>query len=73
MRFDVDGAVDVTAVFREWGVECRRTPGGLYRHIEWLRITIHLDTDELDPWYAVLAELRAKNAAAVANEGAAGC
>jgi hypothetical protein len=69
VRFDIDGTY-VTAVFREWGVECRRTVDGLDMYIEWLGGTIQLMPDELEPWYAVLAELRVKSAAAVAKEGA---
>ena len=70
VRFDIEGSY-VTAVFREWGVECRRTVEGLSRHIQWLADIIHLDVDERRPWFAVLAGLRVNSAAAVAKEGAA--
>ncbi len=66
VRFDIDGTY-VAAVFREWGVECCRTVDLLARHIQWLDNTIRLKSDELEPWHAVLDELRAKSAAAVAT------
>ncbi len=69
VRFDIDGDY-VTAVFREWGVECRRTVTVLSRHIQWLSDIIGLDVAERGPWFAVLIELRAKSAAALAKEGA---
>ena len=69
LRFDIDGAHVVALIDDPIGASTRFTIASLIGRIERLQ-RFGLAVDELGPWYAVLAELRARSAAAVAKEGA---